>query len=76
MESNRVKLKYADMYFVFTTTIDNGVSTRWQQNGHKLADSVLSLLAECENGYTVLDSFEIEFESVEDAVLFKMLYNE
>ena len=76
MESNRVKIQDNDMYFVFTTTIDNGVSTSWKQHGHKLKEPVLSLLAECEKGYTVLDSFEIEFESVEDAVLFKMLYNE
>lgn len=76
MESNRVKIRDNDLYFVFTTTIENSVSTSWKRHGHKLKEPVLSLLAECEKGYAVLDSFEIEFESVEDAVRFRLVYDE
>lgn len=78
MEPNRVKVKQDDMYMIFTVTVDPDnptKATNWGSAGYSLAEPVAELLSACKHGYT-LHSYEIEFESVEDAVLFKMLYNE
>lgn len=78
MESNRVKLKHADMNMFFKVTVDLNNPTKaanWSTANYSLAEPVEELLSACKHGYT-LHSYEIEFESVEDAVLFKMLYNE
>ncbi len=71
-----VKLKDVDMYIFYTVTVnfDGSTANGWNKNGYKLADDVVTLLSECKHGYTVLDSHEIDFESVEDAVRFKLMY--
>ena len=79
MESNRVKLKDYDMYMTFTVTVDPDnptKATNWGTADYSLSKSVEELLVDCKHKYTVRNTHEIEFESVEDAVLFKMLYNE
>ena len=71
-----VKLKDSDMYTMYMVSVEPGSNTAnsWNHNGYHLTDNVVTLLAECENSYTVLPSYEIKFESVEDAVRFKLLY--
>ncbi len=78
MESRRVKLKDNDMYMVFTVTVDPDNptnTTNWSTASFSLAEPVEALLKDCEHGYTVRDTHEIEFESVEDAVHFNLVYN-
>lgn len=78
MESHRVKLKDNDMYMVFTVTVDPKKltkATEWGPAGFSLSESVEALLKDCKHGYRVCESHEIEFESVEDAVLFNLVYN-
>lgn len=72
-----VKLRDSDMYVAYTVSFDfdTTTSSNWQKHSHKLTDNVKILLSECTHSYTVLDSHEIEFESVEDAVRFKLLYH-
>ncbi len=72
-----VKLRDSDMYVAYTVSFDFNTTTlaNWQKHSHKLTDNVTILLSECTHRYTVLDSYEIEFESVEDAVRFKLLYH-
>lgn len=78
MESRRVKLRDNDMYMVFTVTVDPKEPTKavsWGAGGFSLAESVEELLKDCERGYRVCETHEIEFESVEDAVHFNLVYN-
>ena len=78
MESTEcvVKLKNTDMYIMYIVTVDpdNNVANGWDRKGYQLSDAVVNLLIECEHSYTVLDSHEIKFDAVEDAVRFKLLY--
>ena len=65
------------MYMVFTVTVDTYIPTKatdWSSASFSLAEPVDALLKDCEHGYKLHDTHEIEFESVEDAVRFKLLY--
>ena len=71
-----VKIKDTDMYTMYTVsvTLGSNVANSWDRNGYQLTNTVVNLLAECEHGYTVLPSYEIKFDAIEDAVRFKLLY--